>query len=350
MAAMRRTALLCAALLGLAPLLTACGGEEAPEVRVSDVIPAREDDQFEGRRASTVMVPSGRLRVWLGQPVDSADSDETRQLEGLEAPDGAVLVPITWRFERAFPDAHAFLGETPAPGIDLVTEAGSYRLPAPETGSDVSESFYVVVDGDGEDLRLEVEFDGVTQTVDLRTRERRTGRASALYGLDHERLRSEDCGSADWLEEGQGGAAYACEVSGPLLLPYANGKWAETGHRWLAVGVRTTLRHWAVADLEGGGAFYYGTRTRLDGELGGKAPAAAFDGSQSACPVEGSSTCIADRLLVFDVTDDVPERLEIEQHFQLALLNRWGGFAPKQRMSGDIDGTITLDLPEDRGA
>lgn len=345
MAPMRRTAVLACALLGLAPLLAACGDdEEAGATKVGDVIPANEDDQFEGRRASTVLVPSGRLKVWLGKPVDAVERNDTRQLEELQAPDGASLVPVTWRMETAFPDATGFLGATPAIGVDLVTDGESYRLPAPDPESEAGESFYVVTDGDGEDVSLAVEFDGVTQTIDLRTRERDAGLAAALYEIDDTRLRPEDCGSEDWHDER---VIYACELTGPLLLPYANGEWADKGHQWLAVRLYTTLRQWGIADGEGGGALYIGGRTKLEATLDEEKPVATFDGALNECPVQGNASCMAERLLIFDVEKrDVPTKLEVEQEFKLALLNRWGGYSPKERISDSIGGSLRFDLPE----
>lgn len=346
MAPMRRTAVLACALLGLAPLFAACSDdEEAGATNVGDVIPANEDDQFEGSRASTVLVPTGELKVWLGKPVDTADRNETRQLEELQAPDGAILVPITWRMEDAFPDAAGFLGETPAAGIDLVTDGESYRLPTPDPASEAGESFYVVADGDGTDVSLEVEFDGVTQTIDLRSREREAGRAEGLYDLDGARLRPEDCESDDWHDER---IVYACELTGPLLLPYANGEWADKGHQWLAVRLQTTMRQWVIADGEGGGALYIGGRTKLDATLDEEKPVASFDGALNDCPVEGNASCMAERLLIFDVEEgDVPTKLEVEQEFKLALLNRWGGYSPKERLTDTVGGKLTLDLPKD---
>lgn len=227
MTPMLRAAALVCALLGLVPLTAACGGEEAPEVRVSDVIPAKDDDQFEKARAAVLLLPTGKLKVWSGEPVDAVDRADTRQLEDLAAPAGAVLVPLTWRLEQDFSDARGFLGKTPAPSVDLLTEGESYRLPSPDADAEDGESFYVVVDGDGEDLHLEVEFDGVKQALDLGTRERRTGRARALYDLDRDRRKPKDCGTDDWVDDDLVAVTYGCELTGPLLLPYANGEWAE---------------------------------------------------------------------------------------------------------------------------
>lgn len=346
MAPMRRTAVLACALLGLAPLLAACGDDEEPgATKVGDVIPANEDDQFEGARASTVLVPTGELKVWLGKPVDTADRNDTRQLEELHAPDGAVLVPITWRMEKAFPDAAGFLGKSPAAGVDLVSEGESYRLPAPDPGSEAGESFYVVVDGDGKDLSLDVDFDGVTQSVDLHSRKRDAGLAKPLYDIDEARLRPEDCGSDDWHDER---VVYACELTGPLLLPYANGEWADEGHQWLAVRLQTTLRQWVIADGEGGGALYIGGRTKLEATLDEEKPVATFEGALNECPVPGNASCMAERLLIFDVEEgEVPTRLEVEQEYKLALLNRWGGYSPKERMTDTVGGRLRFDLPED---
>ncbi|HWJ83048.1 MAG TPA: hypothetical protein VNS55_12490 [Nocardioides sp.] len=332
----------------LLPLLAACGGDDGSgDLSVGDVVPARLGDQFESGRHATVAVPTGRLQVWADPATDTADRTDTRQLEALDAPDGATLVPITWKFLDDFPAAQPFVHSDARPVVDLVTEDGTYRLPTPNERLPEGESFYVVVDGDGSKVSLKVAFDGVAQTVDLRTgkRESDAGRAASLYHLDAERQRPQDCGSSDWDHPELSLADYTCDVTTRLLLPYADGRWAPEGHQYLAVAVRTVLRSWSVAGAGGGGAFYVGTASRLTAELDGEPADATIEDVNVECPVPASHECDGARMFVFEVGDKVPDRLQIDQRFRLALSSRFGGFRPADRIRGELKGTVRLDLP-----
>lgn len=330
----------------LLPLLAACGDDDTSgDLSVGDVVPARIGDQFEGGRHATIAVPTGRLEIWADKATDTADREDTRQLQPLDAPDGATLVPVTWKFLDDFPAAQPFVHSNAHPVVDLVTEDQSYRMPTPNERQPEGESFYVVVDGDGSDVSMKVSFDGVAQTVDLRTGKRDdAGRAAPLYHLHAEKQRPQDCGSSDWDRPELTLPDYNCDVTTRLLLPYAAGRWAPEGKRYLAVAVRTELRSWSVIDGTGGGAFYVGSASRLTAELDGEPANATLEDVNVECPVPASRECDGARLFVFEVGDKVPTRLEIDQSFRLTLSSRFGGFRPADRIRAELKGPVRLDL------
>jgi hypothetical protein len=337
-----RTAVACLA-VALAPALAACGGGDgASELNVGDVVPARLADQFEGGNHAMVAVPTGTLRIWADQATDTVKRTDTRQLEALEAPDGATLVPITWKFLDDFAAARPFLKSDEAPEIDLVTDGDSYRLPSPDEDQHEGESFYVAVDGDAKQVTLKVTFDGVSQTVDLRTGRRVEGRAAGLYDLDADKQRPQDCGTEDWSHPATALPDYTCDLTTRLLLPYAAGRWAPEGRQYLAVEVRTSLASWAVATT-GGGAFYVGSGSRLDARLDGEKPVRALDAVNVKCPAPPALTCDTDRLFVFEV-HGTPGPLEVEQSYRLALSRKFGDTRPAQHITGSIEGTVRIDL------
>ena len=118
------------------------------------MIKARVDNQFEDGKEAEVTMPTGRLLIHADKPVD--------------APAGAVLVPISWQYDPWDKGRlEGIVATTDTPIIDLASDDEHYRLPPPQLEEEGGESFYVVVDGDAKARSLEVAFDGVTQTVNL---------------------------------------------------------------------------------------------------------------------------------------------------------------------------------------
>lgn len=329
----------------LLPLLAACGDDTpSGDLSVGDVVPARLGDQFEGGRHATVAVPTGRLEIWADKATDTADRKDTRQLQALDAPDGATLVPITWKFLDDFPAAQPFVHSDAHPVVDLVTEGSTYRMPTPNERLPEGESFYVVVDGDGSEVSMKVAFDGVSQMVDLRTGKRSSPeRAAPLYHLDADKQRPQDCGSSTWDHPDLTLPDYNCDVTTQLLLPYAAGRWAPEGKQYLAIEVKTELRSWSVIDGTGGGAFFVGTSSRLSAELDHEPADATLEDINVECPIPASNECDGGRLFIFEVGDKVPRRLDIDQHFRVALSSRFGGFRPPDHMRVELKGTVQLD-------
>lgn len=325
-------------LLTLAPVLTACGS--GGDLEVGDRLPARSDDQFasSGTR-STVALPLGRLELSLGDVTTSLDADDTRQLEAIEAPEGTVFLPITWQYDAGtFGDYGDYLSTEVNPIIDLIADGAKYRLPAPEATGEGSTSFYLLVSGSGEDPTLEVDFDGVTQEVDLSTGKREAGRAEPLYDLKARKDRARSCTpdttfKLDFVRLPD----FTCTIGRTARVPYAGDAWAEEGHEWLVLTVRTSMRRYdqIAADLKSGAIYLAGdvSSTFTLGKL--KPEAVIEDRDDSACPDSVKGGCQMVYHLVFDVTDEAPKRLTVEQDYDLYLSSVWGG----------AEGKDTLEFP-----
>jgi len=327
---LRRSSATLLGLLLLGSTLSACS-EETGGIEVGDVVPARQDAQFEGEGVeSVVALPIGQLEVTAGAPVTEVSAKDTRQLEKLQAPEGSVFVPITWQYDAAtFGALAAYISTEATPAIDLVADGASYRLPAPEQTGEGAESFYVLVQGDGDEPRLEVDFDGVTQQVDLTSGEVEAGRAEALYDLPKPRTKRLPCaGDTSYSRAAVRAARFACSTTRPFRLPYAGTGWAEDGGTWLVVTVRTTLGLWneVAQDLKSG-AVYYADGITGTFRLGDTEAAAVIkDPRNTACPDRtDQGSCTGEFHVVFAAKRKHPRTLTIEHDYSLRLASAWGG-------------------------
>lgn len=133
---------------------------------------------------ATVQLPSGALKIEVG-----AVSQKAPQYEERNAADGATWVPIDWQLGNGGPD----LGTNVATfqfSVVLVADGRRYDLHADQstnapaskyTPVAVGKSVDVVVQGGGHGLRVEVGFDGVTQTLDVDSGRIAEGRAAPFY-------------------------------------------------------------------------------------------------------------------------------------------------------------------------
>lgn len=332
---MRARAVTGSILLLLCALLVACG-EEKDTTKTGDIIKARLDDQFKDGEEATVTIPTGRLLIHAAEPVDRASTEETRTRQAVAAPAGAVLVPISWQYDpwdkRRL---DGIIDSASTPIVALVIDSRSYRLPPPQVDDEGGESFYVVVDGDAEDRSLEIDFDGVTQSVDLVTGRVDKGDAAALYDIEAGALKKESCDDEPWFNSPIVVAEFTCDLSGPVLTPYAAGAWAPEGSLWLALAVRTGMRVYGETNGFGGGARYGATRVKVTPEIDGVAPAFEMttDDVADACPAPVTRVCGWSKYLVFEVPADDPEQgpLDLEVSYRMRLAVAWGGLdAPKR--------------------
>ncbi|MDN5746440.1 MAG: hypothetical protein L0H31_15165 [Nocardioidaceae bacterium] len=329
---LRRLAAAAAGLLVLAPALAACG-DDSGDIKTGDVIPARTDAQFVEGTASTLALPIGRLEIFMGKPTTKLDSTDTRQREALEAPAGATFIPITWQYDaRTFGDFSAYVGKEVSPTVDLVSSEATYRLPPPEPVGEGSKSFYVPVDGTGEDPQLRVDYDGVTQTVDLLTGKRDEGAAAPLYDVKPT-SKTRPCTAGADFHDNAGRSDYKCKVSKPLRLPYADGKWAKKGHGFVAMTVSTSVLRLDIlgTDLRSG-ATYLATGVDSVFRYGGKKPLLVDRVTAGLCPDDTTGGCTGRYHVVFDATGKAAKRLKIDQAFQLELVNKYGAFDRGKRM------------------
>ncbi|HWJ09245.1 MAG TPA: hypothetical protein VNS46_07695 [Nocardioides sp.] len=344
---LRRSAAAVLGLLVVLPALAACGGGGS-DVKVGDIVDARSDDQFiEGGKASSIALPIGRLEISAGKPTTELTADDTAQLEAVDAPDGSTFVPITWQYDAGtFGDYDDYLESDATPVVDLVADRASYRIPAPEPTGSGADSFYVLVEGDGEDASLSVDFDGVSQSVDLATGKRDAGAAAGLYDLKPRRERTSSC-TADSefdIEIPSRLSDYACSVTRTARLPYAGGQWAEKGESWLAVSVRTTLRRYdQIAADRRSGTVYLASSVDSTFRIGKTKPTEVIeDRTLTACPDQVRGGCVTVYHLIFEAEKDTPSKLRMDQTYQLALSGVWGGAEGKDTVELTNEANIKL--------
>ncbi|MEZ0579839.1 hypothetical protein [Nocardioides sp. MH1] len=331
---MRARAAIGSILLVLMPLLAACGDDQ-DQPKAGDIIRARLDNQFKKGHESEVVLPTGKLLIHAGTPVDSASADETRTREKVDAPSGAVLVPISWQYDPWRSNkVDAIFDTDGTPIVDLVSGDDDYRLTPPQSEDDGAESFYVVVEGDGKDPALEITFDGVKQTVDLRTGDRDEGDAAGLYDIVDEKLDKKPCDQGKWFDTKTAAAEFTCSLTGPVLTPYAAGKWAPSGSLWLAVTVATNMRVYQETDLLGAGARYLAADVKIKPTIDGEAPHRILSTEDDAdvCPVTSQADCGWSKQLVFEVPADDAEQgpLDLAASYHMSLATAWNGYdAPK---------------------
>lgn len=124
-----------------------------------------------------------RHRVDLGDDADWSDTDPVRPATGVG------LVPVTWT-ARATPDVPRQSPDTTEVSVTLV--AGDERIDlvrgtvedlvrAPDDDNDPPSRILALEEDVAEDLTVEVEYDGVTQVLDVAEGEVDTGAADGLY-------------------------------------------------------------------------------------------------------------------------------------------------------------------------
>ena len=347
---MRARAVIGSILLLLSALLAACG-EESATTKPGDVIRAQSNDQFRKGRETTVALPTGRLLIYTEDPVDSAGTDDTRSREEVDAPAGAVLLPITWQYDTWASDRlNGIVATEDTPRISLVSDGEGHPLSPPDKDAKAGQSFYVVVDGDAKDAALEVEFDGVTQTVNLLTRGRDAGKAEALYEIEDARLQKQVCDEGEWFDTRTAAAEFTCEIIGPVLTSYAAGEWAPDGRLWLALTLTTGMGTYAEV-LLGGGARYAPVQIKLDPTIDGDSPDTVLssDTGKDLCPVPVLKTCGWSRHLIFEVPSDDGEQgpLDLDLSYKLELLNSWGAATPERRKT--VEATESFKMWSDQG-
>lgn len=333
---LRRCAAAAFGLLVLAPGLSACGDDAG--VEVGDVVAARNDDQFSGGAASSVILPRGKLEVSFGKPTATLSADDTRQLEEIEAPEGSTFVPLTWQYDAAtFNDYADFLTTESTPAITLVADGASYRLPAPRETGEGSASFYVLVSGSAKDPSLAVDFEGVKQTVNLTTGERDTGAAEPLYDLKPPKDKARSCTKDATFAEKVVVADFACSVRRVVRLPYAGGAWAEPDHQWLGVTIRTSLGRYAVSSDARSGAVYYPTEVKPTFTLGEVKSAAVIEDTTSrSCPDLTQGGCTTVYNVVFDLADGASTQLSAAFSYDFTQTSIYGGADAPEEITAAI--------------
>ena len=243
----RLVAMLLAGLLGGAGL-TACG-DQGSGAGSGDVVAGHLSDKVSGD-STYVLLPTGRIDLTVGEPVDEVTADQASDGEKHSAPDGGVFVPVTWEHDPFGEGAVPVnvIGADPQEADVVLMSGGTkadlgspYQLAGDQGTTDTGVgTMYVAVAGDGEDPTFQVAYDGLTQTVDPATGDRDAGVAEPLYA--EPTMGVEAPCTSEGFASGPIRPAVSCVVNAPQRTPYLPGQgWAEPGHTWLLVTADITL-------------------------------------------------------------------------------------------------------------
>lgn len=224
--------------------------EEPASVRIGDIFDGslkltRQVDE------SKLLIPTGEVTFGVTEPLDRVGWDEWIGTEVRVPVDGAEIIAVTWKRKRVFTADVADAMTADGPPKDpirlwVVADGGRYEVEDVGTlgGSGERNFVYVGVPVDAE-LALEVEYDGVRQSVDPRTGKVASGQAVGLYD-DSLRAGDEAAGGTTCGEQktrsGRWETTFSCSVESIRSLPYAASRgWAAKGESWLIVTARTEL-------------------------------------------------------------------------------------------------------------
>lgn len=293
-----------------------------------------------------VQVPGAEVTVLVGAPVEHLDSPVFEQGSGVydagspvvvTAEDEGLLVPVAY---QARGTADGFGQEEPgAPPIEVRLVAGdrsvdlaSFRLGDSSGRSDALRLTGAAVAVDGglglDDLAVEVEYDGVTQTADVASGEVDAGVAQPLYDVGVSYATGcADVPSPCEMQSPEGSRWRAPDNSytagGVSVYPYdGEHGWADEGYQWAAVRVQL-FGVYVVVDATG-------AQRRVTNDV--EPPTITLDGAE---PVHADDLA-GDRgeaygRVVFRIEDGaVPRELAIAQQVTLA-----GDRAPTTLVLGD---------------
>ena len=331
-----RRRLLALAALGLLLPLTACSDDQpaSPDTQLGDQVSGRVDDLATGE-ATAVITPAGRLSVSFADPVTRLDKDRTTDLTARRAPEGGSFVPVVWSFQddKIFGEVTRLFGDRRPLEVDLVTGGKHYSLTPPDPGTGRTAA-YVAVKGQGDDVSLEVTYDGATQTLDAETGKLDKGVAAGLYDLPKSKIRIEDCPTKEWFTQALIYQQYECRYTTAVPSPYAVNKWAEKGHTWLAVNVVTNLALYATGEPHGAIASYDVVGNKELSTIGGKRPRETLNERVNEGAASGS--------LVFDISGKLPTTMQILREYQLNLNGAAGDIDAPQKRTAKVGGEIEL--------
>ena len=243
----RLVTLLVSGLLAVAGL-TACG-DQGSGAGSGAVVNGHLSDKVTGD-SSYVLLPTGRIDLTVGKPVDEVTADQAGDGEKHTAPDGGAFVPVTWEHdpfgEGAVPvnvmGADPQEADVVLRSDDTTADLGSpYQLVGDQGTTDTGiGTMYVAVDGDGQDPTFGVAYDGLTQTVDPASGDRDAGAAAPLYVEPSMGIEA-PC-TSEGFASGPLRPDISCLVNAPQRTPYLPGQgWAVDGHTWLLVNIDITL-------------------------------------------------------------------------------------------------------------
>lgn len=322
--------------IGLLLPLTACSddAEPSPDTQPGDTVAGRIAGLDAGKPVP-IVTPAGRLSVAFADPVKQLADDKTTDLRARNAPEGGAFVPIVWSFEddEIFGVITRVFGDRKALELELVVDGEKYALTPPSSGSGKTAE-YVAVDGKGDDVRLDVTYNGVTQTLDGQTGELEKGVAADLYDLPALKVRSQKCPIKKWLTNPQFFVNYQCTALTAVPTPYIADTWAEEGHTWLAVRLQTTLSLFATGSLVDAVASYDAVDTTDLTTIDGKKPLGTLEMNESEGTLSG--------ILVFDIEGELPKTMDVLRQYKLVLSGAAGETDAPERRSVKIGGELPL--------
>ncbi|MBM9460746.1 hypothetical protein JK386_12600 [Nocardioides sp. zg-536] len=278
-------------------------------------------------RSVTVKVPGSEVMVRVGAPVDTLGHElleveyadpEWDEQQDLVAPEDGSLVPVSWKVRGL----GGFAVEGDPKPVEVRLVVGEQRVDLAtivrgdlDSSADGIAPPSVAVGIEGrpsvEDLAVEVEYDGLTQTADVESGEIEAGVAEALYDENH--TFSTGCADAP-----SPCAFTAADPDSPLrprraavtasdltLYPYdAELGWADEGTSWASVQLQ--LFGADTVENAAGDAWF---PTRLS------APVVTLDGAEPARRegLTASSRHVVGRAVFAVDTDAKPRELVVEQ-------------------------------------
>lgn len=204
---------------------------------------------IEGARG-TVELPTGSLDLVVTEPRDELTD---RQAEPARAPDGGSFVGLSWDFstaERSATSPYVSRRQPRAATVTLISDGKRYLVGKPydsshQVGDDTrSSSWWVAVDGDAEDLKVEVAFDRVRQVFDVANGTTLPGLAAPLYATPSPAPVASSCGTVE--PSGRFPRpeydSFTCDVAVIGTTPWVDEiGWAEPGSTWAILRVSTAL-------------------------------------------------------------------------------------------------------------
>ncbi len=328
---------LTALVLGLLLPLTACSedAEPSPDTKPGDTVAGRVAGLNVGKPVS-VVTPAGRLKVAFMEPVDHLDADRTTDLRERNAPEGGAFVPIVWSFEddEIFGVITRVFGERKALELEMTVDGEKYSLTPPSPGSGKTAE-YLAVDSNGDDVRLDVTYNGLTQTLDGQTGEVDMGVAAGLYDLPDVKIRSQKCPIKKWLTSPQFFINYQCTALTAVPTPYVADTWAKEGHTWLAVRLQTTLSLFATGSLVDESVASYDAVDTTDlTTIDGKKPLGALEINETDGTLAG--------ILVFDIEGKLPTTMDVLRKYKLVLSGGAGESNAPEKRTVKIGGELEL--------
>jgi hypothetical protein len=324
--------------LGLMLPLAACSDDtpESPDISSGDTVEGRLDDVKAGK-AVDVITPAGRLSVAFADPIDGLTEEQSTDLNAKDAPEGGVFVPIVWSFEDAddvFGVITRVFGDSEPLEVSLGAGDRKYKITPPSTGSKKSVQ-YLAVEGNGKDLKLEVAYGEVTQTLDVASGELDKGAAAKLYDLADTKVKIKKCPIKQWLDNPLNFVQYKCDYTTAIASPYVANTWVEPGHTWLAVNVATTLVLFATGSFVNEAIANYDVEDVTDlSTVNGKKPLGTLQEVENG----GASSGI----MVFDVKGELPRTMDVLREYKLTLSGAAGEVDAPQRRSVKIGGELRL--------